>query len=171
MFGQVSTPHLGRHSKIGGHRLLYAALAAILQTVSWAAAADGVPKLDVAPSCEAAGAGSVVAGRNKGACMGDESVARDDLVKSWSTYSAADKTLCVGMNRTGGPSSYVELLSCLNIMKDAKIINKTMTLAEPLLNKGKLDTNTLAAADLDDESSNGNGGKKVYRGRKRNGRQ
>jgi hypothetical protein len=134
------------------------------------AAADGVPKLNVAPSCEAAGAGSVVAGRNKGACMGDEQVARDDLVKNWSSYSAADKTLCVGMNRTGGPSSYVELQSCLIIMKDAKVIKKTETLAEPLVNKGQLNTEALAASDIDDDGSSNNGGKKVHRARKRNDR-
>jgi hypothetical protein len=169
MHSRASTNPWCPLSHFGAPRLVCAALAAILQTVVLAAA-DGVPKLNVAPSCEAAGAGSVVAGRNKGACMGDEQVARDDLVKTWSTYSAADKTLCVGMNRTGGPSSYVELLSCLNIIKDAKAIRKTMALAEPLVNNGQLDTRSLAANDLDDDSSNGNGDKKARRARKRNGR-
>lgn len=169
MHSQASANRWGRGNNYGGPPLVCAVLAAILQTVA-SAAADGVPKLNVAPSCEAAGAGSVVAGRNKGACMGDEQVARDDLVKNWSSYSAADKTLCVGMNRTGGPSSYVELQSCLIIMKDAKVIKKTEALAEPLVNKGQLNTQALAANDVDDDSSHGDGGKKARRARKRNNR-
>jgi hypothetical protein len=28
------------------------------------------------------------------------------------------------MNRSGGPSSYVELLSCLEVMRDAKIMEQ-----------------------------------------------
>ena len=41
---------------------------------------------------------------------------------NWSQYRAADKTLCVGMVSKGGPPRYVELLSCLEIMKDAAVI-------------------------------------------------
>ncbi len=76
----------------------------------------------------------------------------------------------VGMNRTGGPSSYVELQSCLIIMKDAKVIKNNMALAEPLVNKGQLNTQALAASDIDDDGSNNNGGKKARRARKRNDR-
>ena len=50
----------------------------------------------------------------------DERSAEDVLTENWSKYDAADKTQCVGNVRTGGPASYVELLSCLEIMRDAK---------------------------------------------------
>jgi hypothetical protein len=85
----------------------------------------GPPTLQVGPSCEAAGRGSVVLGRDKKACLADESTAQDTLRQNWSKYSAADKTQCIGMARTGGPASYVELLSCLEIMRDARNIQKT----------------------------------------------
>jgi hypothetical protein len=83
----------------------------------------GPPTLQVGTSCEAAGRGSVVLGRDKKACLGDETTAQDTLKKNWSKYSATDKTQCVGMATTGGPASYVELLSCLEIMRDARNIH------------------------------------------------
>jgi hypothetical protein len=88
----------------------------------------GPPKLNVETSCEAAGRGAVMLGRNKEACLADETAAQDTLKQNWSKYSAADKTQCVGMAQTGGPASYVELLSCLEIMRDARNIRN----ADPL---------------------------------------
>ena len=69
--------------------------------------------------------GKVGLGRDKKACLADETTAQDTLRQNWSKYSAADKTQCIGMERTGGPASYVELLSCLEIMRDARNIQST----------------------------------------------
>jgi hypothetical protein len=82
-------------------------------------AADSPPKLDVVPSCNAA---AISVGRDKEACLADERSAEGILGQNWSTYDAADKTQCIGNVKTGGPASYVELLSCLEIMRDAKAI-------------------------------------------------
>ena len=92
------------------------------------AVADGPPKLNVGPSCDAAARGAVSLGRNAEACMRDERDAQDQLTNNWSQYSRAHKTQCVGMTNRGGPPSYVELISCLDIMKDAAPIHK----ADPL---------------------------------------
>jgi hypothetical protein len=89
------------------------------------ALADSAPTLNVGPSCEAAARGAIVIGRDKAACMGDENAALDVLKKNWSQYNAADKIQCVGNVKQGGPASYVELLSCLEIMRDAKTIHET----------------------------------------------
>jgi hypothetical protein len=89
-----------------------------------AALADSPPKLNVVPSCEAAARGAISAGRDKDACLADEHAAENVLTQNWSKYSAADKTQCVGNVKTGGPASYVELLSCLEIMRDAKAIRE-----------------------------------------------
>jgi hypothetical protein len=91
------------------------------------AVADGPPKLNVAPSCDGATRSSINIGRDNEACMGDERDARNLLTKNWSQYSRAHKTQCVGMAR-GGPSGYVELISCLDVMRDAAAIYK----ADPL---------------------------------------
>lgn len=95
------------------------------------AAADGPPVLNVSPSCDAAARGAIVVGRDKEACLGDERTAQDQLKENWSKYAPADKIQCVGMAKTGGPASYVELLSCLEIMRDAKEIRETDVLVGP----------------------------------------
>src|ERR1700724_1080706 len=84
------------------------------------ALADSPPKLNVAPSCDAAARVAIVAGRDREACMGDERAAQDILTKGWDKFAPADKTQCVGMNEKGGAASYVELLACLEIMRAAK---------------------------------------------------
>ena len=115
--------------------------AAIVTTLISASveAADGPPQLNVSQSCQAAARGSVVAGRNDEACLADERTSQDQITKNWSQYAAADKTLCIGMNETGGPPSYVELQSCLEILRDARNIPKD-ELDQPLLNKkGEMD--------------------------------
>src|SRR6516225_6808767 len=89
------------------------------------ARAGGLPTLNVEPSCEAAGRGSVVLGRDKKACLGDETTAQDTLKQNWSKYAAADKSECIGMVTTGGAASYVELLSCVEILRDARNIRNT----------------------------------------------
>ena len=91
--------------------------------------AGGPPTLNVDPSCEAAAMGSVVLGRDKKACLGDETTAQDTLRQNWSKYAAADKSECIGMVTTGGPASYVELLSCVEILRDARNIRNTDALA------------------------------------------
>jgi len=93
------------------------------------ALADSPPKLNVTPSCEAAARGAISAGRDKEACLVDERTAENVLTQNWSKYDAADKTQCVGNVKTGGPASYVELLSCLEIMRDAKAIRASEPLA------------------------------------------
>ena len=85
-------------------------------------AADNVPTLKVEPSCKAAGAAGLMLGRTADSCMNDEKAAREDLVKNWSSFSGDDKTHCLSMVQTGGGPSYVELLSCLEMSRDAKKI-------------------------------------------------
>jgi hypothetical protein len=100
--------------------------------------AGAPPVLQVATSCEAAGRGAVVLGRNKEACLADETAAQDTLRQNWAKYAANDKTQCVGMAKTGGPASYVELLSCLEIMRDARQIQN----ADPLESDNATAANT-----------------------------
>ena len=160
----------GRPSSVGCQTLMSVAFLATLLTAS-IAAPDGPPKLNVSPSCDAAARGSVVAGRDTAACLSDENAALDALKKNWTQYSSADKVVCVGMNGTGGPSSYVELLSCLEIMKAAKVIQKDEA-ADPFFNKrGELDTRALMPTDLNEGNLYTGGGTKVHRGHRRNHRE
>jgi hypothetical protein len=100
-----------------------AVAAASIGTHVSSALADNPPKLNVGTSCAAAARGAVSIGRDKEACMSDERAAQETLAKNWPRYSAPHKTQCVGMTTQGGPS-YVELISCLEIMRDAAEIKK-----------------------------------------------
>jgi hypothetical protein len=46
-------------------------------------------------------------------------IAREALIKTWASFPAALRTLCAAMNRAGGPPSYAEMLTCLEVMRDA----------------------------------------------------
>jgi hypothetical protein len=87
--------------------------------------AGAPPDLDVRISCRAADRVSIAApGTDKAhndmqACLDDERIAREALIKTWASFPAALRTLCVAMNRTGGPPSYAEMLTCLEVMRDA----------------------------------------------------
>jgi len=109
----------------------------ILLSSTLGSSADSVPKLNVRPSCESAAAGAVVVGRDTQACLQDERGARDEIMKNWTRYEAEDKVQCVGMINTGGSASYVELLSCLDIMKESRA--STNELDDPILENGKMD--------------------------------
>jgi hypothetical protein len=89
------------------------------------ARAGGPPALNIDTSCETAGMGSVVLGRDEKACLGDEITAQDTLRQNWSKYAAADRRDCIGMVTTGGPPSYVEPLSCVEMLRDARDIYNT----------------------------------------------
>jgi hypothetical protein len=99
--------------------ILFGLLAGALQPVA-AVRADGPPQLDVSATCSAAARGAISAGRDKASCLADERAAQDTLAKEWWSYNATHKVQCVGNVQTGGPASYVELLSCLEVMRDAK---------------------------------------------------
>jgi hypothetical protein len=81
-----------------------------------------VPTLNVKPSCKAAATSgmTVGTGRTEKSCIDDENAARQDLVKSWSTFGSDDRSHCRALISTGGEPSYVELLSCLEMSRDAK---------------------------------------------------
>jgi hypothetical protein len=81
------------------------------------AAVDPVPVLDVGPGCRAT---LEAAQMSEQTCLRDEQAARDDLAKVWSQFPAGDKTSCVGQTKNYNPS-YVELLTCLELLRDARI--------------------------------------------------
>ena len=82
--------------------------------------ADNPPKLDVTTTCNGAVQFALLAGRDRQACLEDERAAESNLSQDWSKYNPADKAQCIGTVKTGGAASYVELLSCLEVMRDAK---------------------------------------------------
>jgi hypothetical protein len=84
------------------------------------AVAAGVPNIDVKSTCRnAATVTGVLTQQDIESCIADEQGARDELVKDWAQFSAASKTQCVHASKDYLPS-YVEVLTCLSMAKDAK---------------------------------------------------
>ena len=59
-------------------------------------------------------------GRSVENCMAGEDTARKDLEKEWAKVPAAERTQCIGTVAVGGSPSYVELLTCLEMMRDSR---------------------------------------------------
>lgn len=101
-------------------RLVFALLSASVV----AAAADTVPELDIRPGCRAAAESASSIKRDFDACVKSEEAARDKLKAGWNDFPAADRTRCIGMTRMGGPPSYVEVLTCVEMARDARQIRQ-----------------------------------------------
>ena len=83
-------------------------------------AADTVPKFDVERTCRTAAAAGILPGRDSSACQHDENDARSKLEQDWTQYNAAQRSQCAGFAGLDRAPSYVELLTCLEIAKQAK---------------------------------------------------
>jgi uncharacterized protein with NAD-binding domain and iron-sulfur cluster len=79
-------------------------------------APDKLPAFDIAHTCQTEGSSVVAPGR----CTQDEGKARDQVQDEWSQFAAADKATCTKTTSTDGTPSYVELLTCLEMARDAK---------------------------------------------------
>jgi hypothetical protein len=71
-------------------------------------------------------------------CLDSEKAIRDEIVKEWSSFSAADKSACTNEATMGGDSSYTELLTCLEMARDVRAMrieqsNKSSSSAKPAI--------------------------------------
>ena len=53
-------------------------------------------------------------------CQKSEQAARDLLVQQWTSFLAADRGSCYRLTTTGTPGTYTELLTCLEMKRDAR---------------------------------------------------
>jgi hypothetical protein len=92
------------------------------------ARSDDVPTLDVRPVCRGIASQSELETglqrTNFEQCLQSEQAVRDELKKEWSTFSTADKTHCVSLAKTGGESSYTELITCLEMARDVRKLHE-----------------------------------------------
>jgi hypothetical protein len=129
------------------HLPLFIAALLLVSAPEVVAAATDPPKLDVSQSCEGAAREALVVGRNKETCMADERTAQNEVAKNWPQYAARDRAQCVGMVSKGGPPSYVELLSCLEVMRDARSTRLNGLDDPPLNNEAQMGTQSLGGLD------------------------
>lgn len=83
-----------------------------------------IPTFKVEPSCESAAArSSVPLGSTVNTaeiCIRKEMEARDQMTKEWDKFVAADKSYCVPLSMQGGTPTYTELLTCLELAREAR---------------------------------------------------
>jgi hypothetical protein len=92
------------------------------------ARSDDIPTLDVNPVCHGiAMQGELEAGLQQTSfqqCVQSEQAVREEVKKEWSTFSSADKTHCVALSKTGGESSYTELITCMEMARDVRKLHE-----------------------------------------------
>ena len=85
---------------------------------------DDIPTLDVNPVCRGIASQSELEvglqQTNFQQCLQSEQATREQLKKEWSTFTTADKSHCVALAKTGGESSYTELITCMEMARDVR---------------------------------------------------
>ena len=97
---------------------------AMIMPAILSARSDDIPTLDVRPVCRGiASQGELEVGlqqTNFEQCVQSEQAVREQMKKEWSTFSTSDKTHCVSLAKTGGESSYTELITCMEMARDVR---------------------------------------------------
>jgi hypothetical protein len=87
------------------------------------AVADGVPKFDIGRECrlDSSQAFDLSAGLDETVkrCVTDEQRALTELQTQWPQFRDSDKAQCTEETNIGGTPSYVDLLTCLQMAKEA----------------------------------------------------
>src|SRR5215471_20586564 len=105
-----------RKTRMFPSALLLALAGTLLFTV-----ADDVPTLNVESGCRAAArmGDSLSLDTTLRQCLADENSARDQLEKQWTQFPPALRQRGPATTETGGDPSYVEVLVCLQMGRDA----------------------------------------------------
>jgi hypothetical protein len=95
----------------------------IISVVTTLIAVDSVPNLNVEPSCRhvVARASPI---RTMEACLHDEEQAPDQLRREWARFTATEKSECVEVAKLAEEPSYVALVSCLELRRDARVLRQ-----------------------------------------------
>jgi hypothetical protein len=108
--------------------LISFASSAIVLIASLPAQADDVPDLNVDPVCRGIAQQAKDPGEKGGPdlafaqCVKSEQAMRQKLVNEWSTFKPAEKANCIG-SENGGYASYTDLVTCLEMARDARKMN------------------------------------------------
>jgi hypothetical protein len=99
-------------------------------------AGEPVPNINPEPSCRSVAERANPIG-DIGVCMREEQSVRDELVKRWGEFSAADKAACIPLATTGGTPTYTELLTCLEMTRDARLLRESEGRAATALRRSR----------------------------------
>lgn len=97
-------------------------------------AGDSMPNLAVDQSCreqasrtDPLGASNKALGGTVQGCLSSEHAARDKLRSEWKDFTATQRRRCDTTATMGGEPSYVELLTCLEMTKQADELHNGQT--------------------------------------------
>jgi hypothetical protein len=103
--------------------------AACMLVAAWPARADDVPNLNIDPVCRGIARQALGPGESGDVdvkfsqCVKSEQAMRQKLVGEWSTFAPADKVNCVGSEQAA-EASYTDLVTCLEMARDARQLNR-----------------------------------------------
>ena len=78
-----------------------------------------VPFINFEMSCRAAVKASAGIAQSIDACRRSEEEARETLRKQWTSFAGPDRQSCYRLTTTGTSGTYTELLTCLEMRRDA----------------------------------------------------
>ena len=110
---------LGPEKGANGRMTMPALLLIMLTASHLAVAANTIPKFDIEKTCRPASSAAVLPGRDSSACQRDENDARTKLEQDWTKYTATQRSDCASFAGLDRAPSYVELLTCLEMAKQA----------------------------------------------------
>ena len=87
---------------------------AIMVTLSPIAVSDSVPQFDIVRECRFEGGSIATFDR----CSQDEAAALSELKTNWAKFGSVARKTCITATTVGGFTSYVELLTCLEMARD-----------------------------------------------------
>ena len=100
-------------------KITAAALVLMLAAPAFAAPGDpGVPRLNVGPTCRPIDRADKTIQIDTERCLKSENDAREQLVRQWTDFPAADRSLCIQTATLTSMASYVDLLTCLEMKRD-----------------------------------------------------
>jgi hypothetical protein len=121
-----------------------------------------VPTLDVAPLCHGiTDQSDLQEGFRRVSfdqCIEAEQGDREQIKKEWSEFTASDKQHCTNEVKMGGESSYTELLTCLEMARDVRVLRSAAAAPKPassLSTPTRPATSTEAAAPVVPPASRG----------------
>ncbi|MGH1587674.1 hypothetical protein ACRBEV_04100 [Methylobacterium phyllosphaerae] len=100
--------------------MMFAVPALLMELALVTPVSDKVPTFDVRGSCRAATKQMTLDAKRQKLCLADEGSARAEVAKKWSSYPAGDRTRCAAEAQLDGLPSYVDLLECLTLAREAK---------------------------------------------------
>jgi hypothetical protein len=88
------------------------------------ASAESMPEFDPRPGCEAGLRSGASERTEVEPCLRSEQDARAKLEEQWAQFAAPDRQRCADRTFMGGPPSYIEVLTCLEIAEAARKLPK-----------------------------------------------